>query len=122
MARLLVVDDSHFQQKELSALLEDLGHEVLLANDGALALLLLEKESVDMALVDLHMPVLDGLGFLEEVRKLASPPPTYIISSDDFDYVVEQCVSLGAQGLLSKPVQKEALCAAIQKTISTKSC
>lgn len=67
--RVLVIDDSRATRSILGRLLGQLGFEILNAADGREALEVLAAEwPIDLALVDWNMPVLDGLGFVREVR------------------------------------------------------
>src|SRR5437660_9064737 len=69
MARVLVVDDHEDSRDLIAAMLATAGHEALLAADGDEALALLKRESVDLALVDIFLPVKTGIEVIQEIRR-----------------------------------------------------
>jgi len=69
MASILIVDDEKNIRTHLARVLGTLGHQALVASDGAGALSLLEDEPVDLVLSDVRMPGLDGVALLREVRR-----------------------------------------------------
>jgi len=68
MARILVVDDQELVRNTLRRILERDGHEVLEAENGEVALDLFQQQQTDLVIVDLFMPVMDGLELLNELR------------------------------------------------------
>jgi signal transduction histidine kinase len=69
--RVLVVDDSEDAASSLSELLQLMGYDVLVAGDGPSALGLLAKERVDVALLDIGLPVMDGYELARHIRKIS---------------------------------------------------
>ncbi len=69
MAKILVVDDEEQMCSILRRFLECAGHEVFEAGDGVEALTVLEQESIDLAFVDLGMPVMDGFELLRRMSQ-----------------------------------------------------
>ena len=78
--RVLVVDDEPALRRSVRAYLEDLDHQVLEAENGQMALEILATTPVDVALVDLNMPVLDGYAVIEAARQRHPEMPTVVIS------------------------------------------
>jgi CheY-like chemotaxis protein len=68
--RILVVDDDHGIRESLRTLLELEGYEVELAEDGVQALLILETYPVQLILLDMRMPRMDGWAFVRQARAL----------------------------------------------------
>jgi CheY-like chemotaxis protein len=68
MARILVVDDEDLVRNTLRRILERDGHEVLEAENGEVALEKFKQQQTDLVIVDLFMPVMDGLELLNELR------------------------------------------------------
>lgn len=83
---VLVVDDDDAVRTTLCELLESDGYIVVEAQDGEEALSVLSSETVDLMLLDLAMPRLDGFGVL---REMESPPPLVIVNSA-FEYFSEE--------------------------------
>jgi CheY-like chemotaxis protein len=68
MARILVVDDEDLVRNTLRRILERDGHEVVEAENGEVALEKFKQKQTDLVIVDLFMPVMDGLELLNELR------------------------------------------------------
>lgn len=69
MATILIADDEISIRKFLSRVVEGMGHRVLLAENGKIALNVFESESIDLSLVDVNMPDMDGIQYLEKVKE-----------------------------------------------------
>lgn len=70
MARILIADDTPSVRTFLSNLIERMGHTSVEARDGKEAFEKFKKESIDLSFVDLKMPEIDGIGYLEQVKKI----------------------------------------------------
>jgi adenylate cyclase len=104
-ALILVVDDNEGNRDMLARRLARQGYEVRTAPGGRAALDLLGKESVDLVLLDVMMPDLDGYAVLERMK--ADPgsrhiPVVMISALDEMESVV-RCIQLGAEDYLPKP-------------------
>lgn len=116
--KALVVDDSRAQRAIMRRLLQDLDFEVTEAANGAEAFELLTREatSIDVALVDWHMPEMDGL---ELVRRMQDESDMFrirtmmVTAETDVRRVLEALRS-GADEYLMKPVTREALVEKLQ--------
>lgn len=116
---LLVVDDDAGNLDLLARRLRKEGHTVHLATNGAEALERLRSTPIDMVLLDLMMPVLDGydtLRLLREDAALRHLPVIMISGNDEFHQVV-RCVELGADDYLQKPVDPTLLRARIRAAL-----
>jgi len=104
MARILVADDEQGLRAFVAEALEDEGHAVAQAADGAAAAQLLAKESFDLLLTDLKMPRLDGLQLLRQVR--AEQPELEVIVLTAYGTVdtAVEAMKLGAFDYLQKPI------------------
>lgn len=120
-ATVLVVDDDRAIRRTLEKFLSDAGHEVLTALDGQQAWEILQQGRVDVCLLDLGLPVVDGMQVLENVTQkwpLESEPPAMIIISarDDMRTTV-QAVKLGAYDYLVKPVVASRIRLTVQRAM-----
>ncbi|MDZ4146520.1 MAG: ATP-binding protein [Burkholderiales bacterium] len=105
---VLVAEDQSINQKYLTILLEKLGHRVSLCDDGAQALALLGREPVDLVLMDVHMPVMDGLAATRAIRAMpgdAAHTPIVALTADAMSEAREQALSAGMDAVLTKPLQ-----------------
>lgn len=107
--RLLVADDDPLQLRAAARMLKSLGHSGALANHGAAALALLERQAFDVVLLDLRMPVLDGLETLGRIRRNDSWLPVVLVSGDDLNSKWDFYQRAGASACLLKPMAQDAL-------------
>lgn len=112
--RVLVVDDNVVNQIVARGQLEALGYEVVVAGDGIEALDSCCDEPPDMVLMDVDMPVMDGLEASEHLRSLQRigtlPPfPIVAATSGDTELRRNACMNAGMDGYLSKPMDLQAL-------------
>lgn len=108
-ARVLVAEDEAQARESLRALLEEEGYEVLTAGDGAETLRLLGEQAVDALLLDIRLPVKDGLAVLRELRQEASPPAVLVMTAYGSSAVAIEAMALGAFDYLTKPVHFDEL-------------
>ena len=122
--RVLVVDDSRLNRQTMSRLLGTLGHEVVEAEDGRVALDLLGDDGagIDVVLLDLVMPELDGFAVLAAIRAnpdLARIPVIVVSGLDDLDGIV-RCVEMGAADYLPRPIKPTLLRARVATSLAEK--
>jgi two-component system sensor histidine kinase/response regulator len=110
-ARVLLVEDNLVNQQVAEALLRRMGVKVLIASDGREALTVLETQRVDVVLMDLQMPVMDGREAALRIR--ATPHtrhiPIIVFSANAWADVREQCFAAGMNDFVSKPVKPTLL-------------
>ncbi|MBA3641045.1 MAG: response regulator [Chloroflexota bacterium] len=111
MTSVLVVEDDPDVRNLERAMLEFCGFSVTVAANGAEALRALEQNRPDVILLDLMMPVMDGLTFLAERsrRGLAASVPVLCLSSADRE-MTAYAIRLGASECLQKPSDVDTLC------------
>jgi class 3 adenylate cyclase len=122
--RVLVVDDSNVNRQTLVRLLGGLGHDVLEAENGRVALDVLgvDGAGVDVVLLDLVMPELDGFAVLAAIRAnpaLARIPVIVVSGLDDLDGIV-RCVEMGAADYLPRPIKPTLLRARVATSLAEK--
>lgn len=121
-ARLLVVDDNKVNRLLLIRALELQGHSAVGAENGRVALEMLEHELFDLVLLDIAMPELDGFQVLE--RLLANPRlrdlPVIVTSAVEGMEAVVRCIELGADDYLHKPVNPVLLKARVNASLAKK--
>ena len=119
MVRILIIDDSSFQRRILSSLLEEMGHTILVAANGNEGLDAALRESPDLIITDLLMPELDGLAFLKKAKDAGLCMPIIIVTSDIQTATRDRCLALGAARVLHKPVKKEGLAETVRQALDT---
>jgi two-component system, cell cycle response regulator len=120
--RVLVVDDERLNRTILRAALGKEGHVVVEAADGREALDRLAEGGVDVVLLDIVMPVMDGYETLAAIK--ADPAlthlPVIIISGVDQVDSVVRCIEMGATDYLTKPFQPAILKARLDSSLASK--
>lgn len=118
---LLVAEDDMFNRLlVVSMLAKNKDIEVLEAKDGEEALAILLEKKVDIALLDINMPKMDGLETIKEIRKIERilDMPIMVISSDDREE--KQSLALGADAFIPKPFNIKELEKQIYDILSEK--
>jgi CheY-like chemotaxis protein len=121
-SRALVVDDNRVNRMLLGRALTELGIEPIEAENGLRALETMAAIAVDVVLLDLLMPELDGYGTLERIRAddaLRHVPVIVITAVDELDSVV-RCIELGATDYLPKPFEPAILRARVTASLAGK--
>jgi DNA-binding NarL/FixJ family response regulator len=118
--RLLIVDDHPVVRTGLRGMFEtDPGFEVVgEAGDGAQAIEQVRATRPDLVLMDLQMPVLDGVAAIERIRQLPEPPPVLVLTTYDSDNQILRAVEAGAAGYLLKDAPRETLFAAVRSAVA----
>jgi two-component system chemotaxis response regulator CheY len=106
--KVLIVDDSSAMRKIIQRSLRQAGFDIaefFEAGNGADALALLAKNSVDLMLVDINMPVMDGLEFMRQLKATgtAKHAAVVMITTEGSESHVVKALSLGARGYIRKP-------------------
>ncbi len=102
--RVLIVDDDAFYVELIGELINELGHEVILASDGKQGREILESETVDLIISDVYMPMLDGVWFHSYVREFSSAAdvPFIFVSGVDTERSREGIVDPSLDFFVSK--------------------
>jgi CheY-like chemotaxis protein len=115
--KVLIAEDDIISRKVLEAILRNLGHEVVVATDGAQAWDLHCKDPVRLVISDWTMPELDGLQLCRRIRSRQDIPYTYFIlltaidaSQENFHRAMEE----GVDDFLTKPLSKDLLWARLK--------
>ena len=110
--KVLIADDSSTIRMILKGLLKQLQiTETIEASDGKAALETLSQNKVDLVLLDIHMPNMDGLSALQAIKQASGTAslPVIIISSDTTASQIESAQTLGAHAYIKKPFRIEGL-------------
>ncbi len=119
MARtVLVIDDEQNMRWVLGQALEKAGYDVLSAENGAKGLQQFARNSVDLVLLDLKMPGMDGLAVLRELRQRSANVPILLLTAYATVPTAVEALHLGATDYLRKPFDLETILAQINKFLS----
>ncbi len=117
--RVLLAEDNVVNRKLAVALLEKRGHTVMVAENGQEALAILERESADVVLMDLQMPVMDGFEAIRAIRAKEQCDgghlPIVALTAHAMQGDRERCLEAGADDYVAKPVKTAELFAAIER-------
>jgi len=116
---ILLVDDSDTFRAPLRAALAGKGVRVIEAENGKQGLLRARTEQVDLIFSDIHMPVMDGLQMIRELRTLReyATTPIFVLTSDASGSRAAEGKNAGATGWIVKPVQPDVLWKITEKAL-----
>ncbi|MES2296492.1 MAG: PAS domain S-box protein [Pseudomonadota bacterium] len=114
-ARILLVEDNTFNQQIALEMLEEAGAAVCLANNGVEALDLLRQAQFDCVLMDVQMPIMDGLEATRRIRADAQLAPTRVLAmtANATNEDRARCMAAGMDDFITKPIQAGLLCQTI---------
>jgi signal transduction histidine kinase/DNA-binding response OmpR family regulator len=116
--RVLVAEDNPVNQTVVRHILERLGCEVIMAENGEQALSLLSTTAVKLVLMDLQMPVMDGVTASRRIREQksgANRVPIVALTANAMAGEREKCMAAGMDGFLTKPIDIDRLCEVLDK-------
>ncbi len=120
-AKILVVDDEVNQRSALVRLIASWGYTVESAGNGAEALFQLKTFDADIVVTDIHMPVMDGKGLLEELHRHPDPPVAIVLTAfGNLELALETVHRLGAFWYLEKPLQPAAMKMILSRAVERK--
>jgi two-component system chemotaxis response regulator CheY len=116
---ILVVDDSESIRQAVTYMLRKHGFNVLIGVDGNDALKHFNGTAIDLVITDLHMPVMDGIGLIKEVRKIDEyrRVPMLVLTTESQLSIKMEAKQAGATGWIVKPFEAEKLINIIKKVL-----
>ncbi len=124
-SRILLAEDNLVNQRLVQRILEKEGHQVVVAGDGREVLELWNKQTFDLILMDVQMPLMDGLEATRAIRESEKPAntrtPIVALTAHAMKGDQDRCLNAGMDGYLSKPIHAVDLLAAVE-TYSQKQC
>ena len=110
--RILVAEDNPVNQKFLSLMLARLGYQAKFCDNGQQALEALVQAEFDLVLMDIHMPVMDGISATRAIRAMAGPKsqiPIIALTADVLQDAKDQAKAAGVSAFIAKPIKPEEL-------------
>jgi DNA-binding response OmpR family regulator/anti-anti-sigma regulatory factor len=117
MPRILTIDDSSTIRSIITKQMTDLGFEVDQAEDGKQGLSKLEEIEVDLILLDVTMPVMDGPAMLHALRETGNRTPVIMLTSESKRSIVAGAVKLGIEDYILKPFKPDELRGKVMKAL-----
>lgn len=106
---ILIVEDEEIHRLILRRILETKGYKVLEAVNGAAGLEIMRTSKVDLAIVDLEMPLMNGIEFTKWVKGLNPSFPVIIVTAHAVNFPPQEIIAANVEALISKPVVAEEL-------------
>ncbi len=107
--RVLLAEDSPDNQLIVSLMLKAAGAEVAVVDNGQAVLDQLQRQSYDVVLMDITMPVMDGFEAILRLRSEGNQVPVFALTAYSLDEERQKCLESGFTGHISKPIDRAAL-------------
>jgi YesN/AraC family two-component response regulator len=117
--KILLVDDEAHVRKFVGLILKQLGATAILeAGNGRDAIEIFKRESPNLVLLDVNMPIQDGIQTLREIRQISTECVVIMLTSLANRQTVEEALSLGADNYIRKDTPKDDILASLRQTIT----
>lgn len=117
MAKILLVDDADFMRMRSAKLLIENGYAIVEAQNGADAIEVYGVEKPDMVLMDITMPVMDGITAVKEIVKRDPNAKVVMCSALGQQTMVIEAIKAGAKDFIVKPFQPDKILGVVKKLI-----
>ena len=117
MATVLIADDAAFMRMRSVTLLKELGNEVLEAEDGRQAVDIYKEQRPDAVLLDITMPVMDGLEALKEIMDFDPDAKVAMVTAMGQQQVIMEAIKTGAKDFVVKPFDGARIQEALWKLV-----
>ncbi|HEY4639920.1 MAG TPA: response regulator [Thermoanaerobaculia bacterium] len=115
--QVLIVEDNQLSRDLANAVLSSAGYAVVVAQDGAEALMVLGRERIDLMLLDIDLPFIDGHSLLQAVREKGIEIPAIVISGLPGEEPEVRALEIGAVDFIRKPVKNSVLLARVARAL-----
>ena len=120
--RILLVEDNLNNQLVIKRTLEKLGYEVVLANNGEEGVAQFKALELDCIIMDVQMPVMDGIEATREIRKLNKPyVPVIALTANSQKEIEEACFAAGMDSFLTKPISRKGIQSTLEAFLGKRS-
>jgi two-component system, NtrC family, response regulator HydG len=115
--RILLTDDNQEFTQNLHDILELKGYGVVIANDGFQALEIIKSSKVDLILMDIKMPVMNGVETYKKIKVITPGTPVIMLTAFALEELIQESMKEGAFACLKKPLDFDELFATIDRAI-----
>jgi two-component system chemotaxis response regulator CheY len=117
MAKILVVDDASFMRMRMTKLLTDNGFEVDEAENGADAVSKYQNDKPDLVLMDITMPIMDGIEALKKIKESDANANVIMCSAIGQQAMVIEALKAGAKDFIVKPFQPDRIMESVKRVL-----
>ncbi len=121
-AHILIVEDQLINREIAKALFESFGATVTTAENGEIALRFLENTTFDLVIMDLQMPVMDGLTATKAARNLGFLVPIVGLTANAFPEDRQLCIDAGMNEFVAKPVTRDKIASVLKGVLAPTQC
>lgn len=118
--KILITDDNELNRLVASVILKNYGAQTIEAANGQMAVEMINKHKPDIVLMDLQMPVLNGVESTKTIRQLGNDLPIIALTAEAIKGELERCIAAGMNDYLSKPFKEEEFLKVIDKWLPKK--
>jgi two-component system chemotaxis response regulator CheY len=118
MAKILVVDDAGFIRRWCRTALAEAGYDVVEATNGQEGIRMFRESRPDVVLLDVTMPILDGMTALQKIREADPSARVIMLTSEGQMNTVVQARRLGARDFIVKPCESSRLLASVERVLA----
>lgn len=120
MNYIMIIDDSPTVRKGIGFTIQDMGYEIMEANNGLEGLKKIEElksnnNGISLCFVDINMPVMDGLTFIKEFRKTDRFTPVVVITTEANTEIIKEGKKAGASAWILKPFKPDNVIDTVKK-------
>ena len=118
MEKILIADDAEFSRSRISRALNQAGYRVIEAQNGSEALSAYQNEKPDLVIMDIGMPVMDGLSALRQIMAIDPNAKIVMLSRIGQEKSVIEALEAGAETFLVKPFDSKNVLAAVDRVMA----
>lgn len=119
MAKILIVDDAKFMRTTLQTILTKNNHEIVgEAENGEIAVSLYKKNKPDLVIMDITMPVMNGIEAIKKIKEFDVNALIVVCSAMGHQKVVVEAIELGAKDFIVKPFDEQRVLETVERTLS----
>ena len=117
MPKILLVDDAAFMRMRCSKLLTEHGYEVAEAENGQEAITMYQSYRPDLVLMDITMPVMDGITATREIKNIDADAKVVMVSALGQQTMVIEAIKAGAKDFVVKPFEPDKILSTVRKFV-----
>ena len=115
--KILVAEDNKINQIVTKNLLDLIGYDCTIVENGFNAIQMVKKENFDLILMDINMPYLNGIEATKRIREFDQHTPIIALTASELSEVQEECMAIGMNDIINKPLNKNDLRNVISKNL-----